>query len=190
MKNTFKVLGLTILAGSMMFAACNKDKEEENTPQATIGVTFNNQLVSINSYAAYTSESSDWFDIIADNETDNVITNLSTLSASTEELDSKSGWNVWSMTYTSTGDKAYTDEEGDTYAEWMNAEDETITVDAFDATQLLLSTTASATMGNTEAAMERYELITAPMSISAQNISMAIDPEQIKGPKGFNRVTK
>lgn len=173
MKNTFKVLGLALLAGAMMFTACKKD-EENNAPAATVSVNFNGQLQSINSYEAYTDDKTEWFEIIAANVVDSVtVNNLSSLDASTDNLYKGNDWEVWEMTFTSTPSKiVYDPEEGETYPEWMNAEDETITVSAFDATAMTVSTTASATMGSMYEFFTHDDLVYAPMTISANNMSM------------------
>lgn len=51
MKNMFKMMGVALLAGAMLFTACKKDKEDTTTnatPTYTVTVTFNGDTWSNN----------------------------------------------------------------------------------------------------------------------------------------------
>lgn len=70
MKNMFKMMGVALLAGAMLFTACKKDKEDTtpNTPTPAISVTFAGDSWSCDEVMDYAELSNDRvkFDIYKD----------------------------------------------------------------------------------------------------------------------------
>lgn len=85
MKNMFKMMGVALLAGAMLFTACKKDEETTNTnnttPTYAVTVTYNDATWQSNSNVLYfidedglnlqASEGENWFAVICGTEAQN-----------------------------------------------------------------------------------------------------------------------
>lgn len=181
MKNTFKLMGLALLAGTLMFTACKKDNEETPAPAQTFSVNFNGQMCPMSYVVASTDDAFDYFMVLGATDTI-AMNNLTIMSAFKDLEDAKAKWTKddVDIMYCSSIERATIDPELGLFGEYMTESVSKFTHESFDATKLTLTTSATATLAsfweyNQGTAME--ECTRANITISASNIPMAIDEE-------------
>ena len=182
MKNTFKLMGLALLAGTLMFTACKKDEETPAAPAQTFSVNFNGQMCPMGYVEAATDEAFDYFMVAGATDTV-VMNNLTIMSAFKDLEDAKAKWTTddVDIMYCSTIERAIIDPEYGIMGEYMTEKVSEFTHETFDATKLTLTTSATATL----ASYWEYTQGTDPddcsranITVSASNIPMAIEEDE------------
>lgn len=182
MKNTFKLMGLALLAGTLMFTACKKDEEEPVKPAQTFSVNFDGKMCPMGFVEAATDKDFDFF--LVAGATDTVeMSNLTIMSAFKDLENAKAKWTTddVDIMYSSTIERAIIDPEFGIIGEYMTESVSEFTHEAFDATKLTLTTSATATLASYWEYLHdvpEEECTRANITVSANNIPMAIEEDE------------
>lgn len=182
MKNTFKLMGLALLAGTLMFTACKDEPEvEPAAPAQTFSVNFNGQMCPMGEVQASTDEAFDYFMVAGATDTI-AMNNLTIMSAFKDLEDAKGKWTKddVDIMYCSSIERATIDSVLGIFGEYMTETVSEFTHESFDATKLTLTTSATATLASYWEYLQGAEpedCTRANITVSASNIPLAIDEE-------------
>lgn len=186
MKNTFKLMGLALLAGTLMFTACKKDDKDDSEtkpvdPQPTVAANFDGQQLPIAYSYAVISEESNMFELAASQDS-NAQFNIIDMAASIEgtlENKKKDEWVLDGLEYTSDRQYMTTDEDSLEWGEWVmigNGPEEFV-YDSFDPTTLKLTTSATAKMYNFYTYYhDQDDGVRKVLTVNAANIPLEVMP--------------
>lgn len=163
MKNIFKIMGLALIAGSLMFTACKKDETDTNndttnnnqnpeTYVASVAATLDGTALDVNEYKFMGENNGTYIPLIAKRFEGNnfyfpgfylYITGTSKEDVAIEDID------LYNETYLTM--------DGYSYGDWQLEEVSNVECTVFDATTMRFSANVAATMYSLSDLADFYE---------------------------------
>lgn len=174
MKNTLKIMGLALLAGSLMLSACKKNEEEE---VATVVVTFDGEQQGIGWHSCASNEKDFLMEAAKELNGNDVV-----LPYVYHQFDNYGGANAKGNKWANDDLEFYQNEvvvwDSVEYGDWIEEETKSFDVDEFDANTLMLTYTNNSTMASMKDLVDGIDMDScrrADISIKVDNVKFTLD---------------
>lgn len=176
MKNTLKIMGLALLAGSLMLAACEKENEEEPTPSATVAVNFDGNQQAIGWFNCASNEAD--FLLEAAQSLDGEDVNLPYLYHQFDNYGGAKGKAEWTNDDLEFYENEAVEYDGDEYGDWIEEETKDFTVSDFDANSLQMSYNNTSVMASMKDLVDGIDMDScrrADITIKVSDVKFVLD---------------